>query len=75
MVFLPHAFCWKGSNEFIEDVQNVCKSNTGYFAFVLHSINGIVVAMEHKEILQEAWHQEQSIIIDKECKVCLLLLL
>lgn len=34
-----------------------------------HRINGIVVAMENKEVMMEAWQQEQQVSIEKELQV------
>ena len=35
----------------------------------MHSIDGVVVAEEFKDILLEAWQQEEQLIIEREIKV------
>ena len=33
-----------------------------------HSLDGIVVAEEYEEVLREAWHQQEQLLIEKDIK-------
>ena len=37
-------------------------------------IDGIVVAEENREVVMEGWRQEEQMMIEKEMKVCILIL-